>query len=89
MDNFVQGKVNIFISKPIPRDEAIRIIEMVMARNVDALFDAGSRLDQACENCHLEYWYPGDKETVLRERRARVTFERPAASHKTPPDSKR
>ena len=43
------------------RAEAIRIIEMVMARNVDGLFDAGSRLDQACENCHLHYWYPNDQ----------------------------
>ena len=28
IDNFVQGKVNIFIAKDIPRDEAIKIIEM-------------------------------------------------------------
>ena len=56
------------------RAEAIRIIEMVMARNVDALFDAGSRLDQACENCHLEYWYPGDKKAVLEDERKRATM---------------
>ena len=56
------------------RAEAIRIIEMVMARNVDALFDAGSRLDQACENCHLEYRYPGDKKAVLEDERKRATM---------------
>ncbi|PYJ03546.1 MAG: hypothetical protein DME95_10570, partial [Verrucomicrobia bacterium] len=28
MDNFVQGKVNIFIAKDVSRDEAIKIIEM-------------------------------------------------------------
>jgi general secretion pathway protein D len=33
MDNNVQGKVNIFIAKPIPREEAIRIIEMNLALN--------------------------------------------------------
>src|SRR5213592_352680 len=33
MDNFVQGKVNIFITKDVSRDEAIKIIEMSMALN--------------------------------------------------------
>lgn len=33
MDNNVQGKVNIFIAKPVPREEAIRIIEMSLALN--------------------------------------------------------
>mgnify|MGYP003693773473 CR=1 FL=1 len=31
MDNNVQGKVNIFIAKPVPREEAVRIIEMNLA----------------------------------------------------------
>ena len=29
--------------------------------SVKELWDAGENLDQACENCHLEYWYPGEK----------------------------
>jgi len=33
MDNFVQGKVSIFIAKDVPRDEAIRIIEMNLLLN--------------------------------------------------------
>jgi len=33
MDNFVQGKVNIFIAKDVSRDEAIKIIEISMALN--------------------------------------------------------
>jgi general secretion pathway protein D len=33
MDNFVQGKVNIFISKDVPREEAIRIIEINLLMN--------------------------------------------------------
>jgi general secretion pathway protein D len=41
MDNNVQGKVNIFIAKPIPRDEAIRIIEMNLALNGFSLVPAG------------------------------------------------
>ena len=33
MDNFVQGKVNIFISKDVPREEAIKIIEINLLLN--------------------------------------------------------
>src|SRR5262249_13621579 len=33
MDNFVQGKVNIFIAKDVPKDEAIKIIEMNLLLN--------------------------------------------------------
>ncbi len=41
MDNNVQGKVNIFIAKPIPREEAITIIEMNLALNGFSLVPAG------------------------------------------------
>ncbi|MEY2488941.1 MAG: ral secretion pathway protein, partial [Verrucomicrobiota bacterium] len=40
MDNFVQGKVSIFISRPIPRDEAIKIIEMNLLMNGYSLVPA-------------------------------------------------
>ncbi|HEY1583535.1 MAG TPA: secretin N-terminal domain-containing protein [Chthoniobacterales bacterium] len=40
MDNNVQGKVNIFLAKPVPRDEAIRIIEMNLALNGYSLVPA-------------------------------------------------
>jgi hypothetical protein len=55
------------------RDEALRVIDIVKAKNVDALFEAGSRLDRVCENCHLEYWYPGDKAAVLEDEQKRAT----------------
>ena len=41
LDNNVQGKVNIFIAKPIPREEAINIIEMNLALNGFSLVPAG------------------------------------------------
>ncbi|MEP6708666.1 MAG: secretin N-terminal domain-containing protein [Verrucomicrobiota bacterium] len=40
VDNFVQGKVNIFLSKPMPRDEAIKIIEMNLLLNGFSLVPA-------------------------------------------------
>ena len=41
MDNFVQGKVNIFIARDVSREEAIKIIEMSMALNGISLVPAG------------------------------------------------
>jgi hypothetical protein len=43
------------------RAEAVKVIDIVKARDADKLFLAGSSLDGVCEKCHLEYWYPGDK----------------------------
>ena len=59
------------------RAEAVKILAIVKTRNVELLFDAGSRLDKACENCHLEYWYPGDKKAVLEDERKRATMPLP------------
>ena len=44
MDNFVQGKVNIFLSKPVPKDEAIQIIEMNLLMNGYSLVPAGDEI---------------------------------------------
>jgi general secretion pathway protein D len=44
MDNFVQGKVNIFIAKDVSREEAIEIIEMSMGLNGISLVPAGGDL---------------------------------------------
>lgn len=34
---------------------------VVKGKNVQGLFDIGQKLDVACENCHLEFWYPAEK----------------------------
>ena len=61
------------------RAEALKVLDIVKAKDADALFDAGSRLDKACENCHLEYWYPGDRKAVLEDEAKRATI---SPSHK-------
>lgn len=40
------------------QDAALVVLKAIDARDVEALFDAGEALDQACETCHLKYWYP-------------------------------
>ena len=41
MDNFVTGKVSIFLKKDVPREEAIKIIEMNLLMNGFSLVPAG------------------------------------------------
>ena len=50
------------------RDDALKVLEIVKTKNADALFQAGSDIDSACENCHLEYLVPGRQESRPRRR---------------------
>jgi cytochrome c556 len=53
------------------RNVGLEVIEVVKRRDVDELWDACENLDEACENCHLEYWYPGEK-ALLRKLDSRL-----------------
>jgi hypothetical protein len=64
------------------RNAALEVLEIVKKKDTQALFEASGDLDEACEACHLEYWYPGDKAAALEFKRARVTFEKPAESRR-------
>jgi len=59
------------------RDVALDSLKVIKARDAKALFDVGDKLDKACESCHLEYWYPGDKKAVLEDQRKTVTYDKP------------
>jgi len=43
------------------RNVGLEVLEIVKNKKVDELWDAGDNLDKACESCHIQYWYPGDK----------------------------
>jgi hypothetical protein len=43
------------------RNVGLEVLEIVKRKDAKELWDAGENLDQACETCHLEYWYPGEK----------------------------
>lgn len=62
------------------RTEALKVFDIVDKRDTDALFNIGSEIDKACESCHLEYWYPGDREAVLRDRNSKVTITPPGTA---------
>jgi cytochrome c556 len=46
------------------QDAATDALTAVNAKDKDALFHAIEKVDKACENCHLHYWYPNDKRAL-------------------------
>jgi hypothetical protein len=63
------------------RNVALEVMDIANKRDAKALFEAGEDLDKACEACHLEYWYPGDRKAVEEDARQRARFEKSARSH--------
>jgi len=64
------------------RNVGLELLEIVKTRNTQELWDAGFNLDQACESCHLQYWYPGDPALLQKvDRQLRELYEKnePAA----------
>lgn len=59
------------------RNVSLEVLDVVKKRDVKALWDASADLDNACEACHLEYWYPGDLKAVLADKNGRARFEKP------------
>ena len=43
------------------RDAANLAVEAIDAKNVDRLEEVGGIIEHACEGCHSQFWYPGDK----------------------------
>jgi len=63
------------------RNAAKEIMQIADRKDVDALFEASADVDNACEACHLEYWYPGDRAAVDEDARQRARFD-PSARKK-------
>jgi hypothetical protein len=43
------------------RNVGLEVLEIVKKKDTKELWEASYNLDQACESCHAQYWYPGDK----------------------------
>jgi hypothetical protein len=48
------------------RNVGLEVLEIVKRRDARELWDAADNLDQACESCHLAYWYPGEREFLKK-----------------------
>ena len=43
------------------QDAGLKALAAIEARDASALMDAGGSIDEACEACHVTYWYPNQK----------------------------
>lgn len=57
------------------RNAALEVMEIADKRDVKALFEASADVDMACEACHLEYWYPGDRKAVEEDARQKARID--------------
>jgi hypothetical protein len=64
------------------RNAALEVFEVANKKDAKELFQAGEDLDQACEACHLEYWYPGDRKAVDDDARQKARFVPSARANK-------
>jgi len=49
------------------RNVGLEVLDIVKRKDSAELWDAAENLDQACENCHRSYWYPGETEEFYRK----------------------
>lgn len=42
-------------------DATMDVLKTIDAKDAEAMLGTSDRIDTACENCHLHYWYPEDK----------------------------
>src|SRR5215471_8209277 len=53
-------------------DATMEALKAVEAKDKDKLLDVGNGIDEACEKCHLQYWYPNENkpQSALSQRDA-------------------
>ena len=42
-------------------DAAMLAVDAIDKKDADRVFEVGENIDQACEQCHRNYWYPNEK----------------------------
>jgi cytochrome c556 len=41
-------------------DAMVEVIQAIDAKDGDKVFELGEKIEEACENCHKQYWYPNE-----------------------------
>jgi hypothetical protein len=42
-------------------DATMEAFKAIEEKDKDKLLDVGNAIDEACEKCHLQYWYPNER----------------------------
>lgn len=58
------------------RVASLEALAIIRSRQVDGIYKAGTLIDNACEACHLEYWYPGDRSIVEADAKKKATYSK-------------
>jgi len=48
-------------------DAGVKALAAIDKKDPDALSDSGETIDEACEQCHLKYWYPLNTPDILKK----------------------
>ena len=54
-------------------DAGMKALAAIDRKDVEGLSDSGETIDEACEQCHLKYWYPPDTPEILKKGSVRKT----------------
>jgi hypothetical protein len=49
-------------------DSVMATFKAIEAKDKDALLASGAAIDEACEKCHMTYWYPNEAKPVAEQR---------------------
>ena len=58
------------------QEQARKTYDAAKRKDADAVFALGEDIDMACEECHLEYWYPNDKVARASHEQAKADREK-------------
>ena len=58
------------------QEQARKTFVAAQKKDADAVFALGEDIDMACEDCHLEYWYPNDKAAKAASIQAKADREK-------------
>lgn len=58
------------------QEQARKTHDAAKKRDADAVFALGEDIDMACEDCHLEYWYPNDSAAKAASIQAKADREK-------------
>jgi hypothetical protein len=42
-------------------DAGLAVLQAIDAKDAQKVFEVGEQIEEACENCHKQYWYPNEK----------------------------
>jgi hypothetical protein len=87
------SEMEALINKDIPafrmrakalHEAGLAAIQAIDNKDAQKLFDIGEQIDQACENCHKQYWYPNEKIPPVPGETAETGQKSPETGQKSP-----